>query len=87
MCTSEVPHCVDNQVLQVTINEPGWEEGEGSAAPDLHELGRGDRAGAFQSGPYTHAGECAAVRVGVQARAAHEGADVTQTTARESWVE
>ena len=68
---------MDHQVPQASTEERDRNKGKGTGENDMREPGRGDRERERKSRPCTSAGECAADVVGVQARAAHEGADVT----------
>jgi hypothetical protein len=79
----EVSHSMDNQVPQASIGERDRDAGKRSDTDDLREPGRRDSEGEYQSGPRAFAGERAAGAGGVQARAAHEGADVTAVIAGE----
>src|SRR5208337_5401289 len=78
---------MDNQVPQASTWLRGGKPRKGIDPNDLREPGRGDREREYQTGPRASSGERAADTGGVQARAAHKGADITEALAGEPRVE
>jgi hypothetical protein len=78
---------MDHQVPQASTDESDRNPGKGSGENDLREPGRRDSEGEHKSGSCPFIGECTADVGGVQARAAHEGADIMEAVGREQRVE
>ena len=69
---------MDHQVPQASVGERDRNPRKRSDTNDLREPGRRDREREHQPRSRASAAERAADSIGIQARAAHEGADITE---------